>query len=367
MQQFLNSSLQKYNIDAIYVTDPINIRYLTGFCGSFGAVLVVKGEIALITDDRYLEEAKKTCTGIRIVNVTSPERDKLFESLRIVAYEGNNMTVTRLSKLKTKFTNIKWVEGISFIEQLRREKNAFEITIIQKAVQIGELTLLEVLPQIREGQTEIEIAWKLEHVARNIGAEGVSFPPIVAFEQNSAVPHHDSGKTALQKGDTILIDFGVKFKGYCSDMTRTYFYKEVSPEKEKVYNLVLSAQKLGKKNMIMDKHCSKSYRRVMDFFAEHGLESYFIHSLGHGVGMAVHELPSISAQSKDTFLENDIVTCEPGLYFPGRFGVRIEDIGVIRKVKNGSDLTSIKNTSPSDMVMFQSLSHMPRILEILGK
>ncbi|MBT4937412.1 M24 family metallopeptidase, partial [Candidatus Peregrinibacteria bacterium] len=156
-------------------------------------------------------------------------------------------------------------------------------------------------------------------------------PAIVAFGKNSAIPHHKPGMSALKKGDTVLIDFGVLYHGYCSDMTRTFFFQELDSRQEEIYKTVLAAQQLGMQNIKVSKSCIGAYESVLKFFAMKNLQEYFTHSLGHGVGVEIHEAPSLAKTSKERFRESEIVTCEPGLYFPGEFGVRIEDLGVVKK------------------------------------
>jgi len=329
MQKLLAAELEHYQVPALYLTDPKNIFYVTGFQGSFGIAIVLPLKTILVTDSRYIEEAKTCCKNIEVLSSDSEIWQQIIHGLKRIAFESTHMTVNRLERLKQKFNDTEWIASSPIIEKLRQRKNAFEVTAIRQACRIGDQTLEAVVPHIQAGDSELEVAWKLEQTARELGAECLSFPAIVAFEENSAIPHHQSGNRKLQAGDTVLIDFGVKYHNYCSDMTRTYFYKYVDTEKEIMYQKVLDAQALGKKEMHIGKATADSYNTVNEFFKEDDLDEFFTHSLGHGVGLNVHENPSSSPRSGEFFNKWDTITCEPGLYFPGKFGIRIEDLCLI--------------------------------------
>jgi len=340
--------LDRYKVDAFYLTNADNIRYLTGFKGSFGVAIIIRNEIILVTDSRYLEEAKKVCKGVSVIDVIDKTWEKILHSAKVIVFESRNMTVERFEKLKKKYNKSKWISSFPIIENMRRQKNQYEITVIKKACKITQDTLKKAIRKVKKGMSEVDLAWEIEQIAKDEGADRMSFETIVAFEENSTYPHHmSSASKKLRKGDTILIDFGVKYHGYCSDLTRTFFYKEVTPEKEKIFKHVLRAQEIGIKNIKTHNSCKKAYLSVKEYLKKEGLDEFFTHSLGHGVGLNVHEFPNISDKSPDYFLDNEIITCEPGLYIPGKFGVRIEDMGVITNSK------------------FQYISHFPRDLQVL--
>jgi Xaa-Pro aminopeptidase len=331
MQQHLDLQLQRYQLKGMYITNPVNIRYLTGFSGSYGVLLLIPGKKILMTDERYLEEAKKSCKETHVVNVISKEWQEILKNMPSIAYNASHMTVDRLKKLKEKFSLPRWIATPPIVENMRREKNSLELTCIKHAARIGCESVNFIYSELKEGKTEKEIAWLLERFARENGADSLSFPPIVAFGENSAIPHHESGDRALKVGDAILIDFGVYYHGYSSDMTRTCFFKSITPRQEEIYNIVLEAQKIGIQKMKIGNTCFSAYEAVTAFFIHKKLQKYFTHALGHGVGLDIHEAPTISKRSQEHFMEWQVVTCEPGLYLPGEFGVRIEDLGVIHK------------------------------------
>lgn len=331
MQRYLDAQLEKFNIDGMYITSPVNIRYLTGFDGSFGVVIIIKGEMILVTDKRYFEEAIETCKDTRVIEVQDHEWEHIVSNLKNMVFEADHMTVHRFEKLQQKFHHVNWIPATPIIEDARRRKNAFELTAITQACSIGDTCLEEVVKTIKAGDTEIEIALRLERIAMDKANEKISFPVIVAFEGNAAIPHHKPTQRPLQKGDTILIDYGVSYHGYCSDMSRTFFFQAASSEKRAMYDIVLKAQEIGRNAMQINRRCTDAYTNVHNFFLSQGLDKYFTHSLGHGVGIEIHESPNISKTSQEQFIEWETVTCEPGLYLPGKFGIRIEDLGIVKK------------------------------------
>lgn len=331
MQAYFNTQLERYSLGAMYVTNPVNVRYLTGFSGSFGVVVILHGRTILITDARYTEEAKRTCQGTEVMDMTQKDWEEILLQVKNIGYESDHMTVQRFERLQHKFHHARWVSSSVLLNNARRRKNAFEITAISTASQIANKCLEPILKSLKEGVSEQEIAKKLEISAIHEGADTVSFAPIVAFEENAAVPHHHPSTKKLKKGDTILIDFGVKYHGYCSDMTRTYFFKQSTTEKENYFALVLEAQKKSIEQIKIGAHCKELYESTCNFFNRYEVRDFFTHSLGHGVGLEIHEAPFFKKESHETIEEWDVITCEPGLYFPGKFGIRIEDVGVVKK------------------------------------
>lgn len=348
MIQIFNTELQRYNLDALYVTNPVNVRYLSGFTGSFGVVFILKNRMVLVTDARYYEEARRSCQGTDVLSITDPEWQKVINSCQRIGFESDHMTVERFNSVSQKFQHAKWIPSSVVMQNARRKKNMFEVTAIKKACEIGDNCFKEIQPFITEGVTEVFIARKLAKLARKQDVEDLSFTPIVAFEENAAIPHHKPGMKKLKKGDAILIDFGVISHGYCSDMTRTFFFQEVSDEKRHAYNLVLNAQELGRSLLRSGAECKVAFNRVLDFFEKHQVSQYFTHSLGHGVGLDIHEAPTLKGRSEEILQDWDAVTCEPGLYFPGKFGIRIEDLGIVKHdtyeilTKTPKELTIIK-------------------------
>ena len=205
-----------------------------------------------------------------------------------------------------------------------------QIQKILASCQLADKILFEVIGNLRRGKSEIEVAAKIRKLSRTI-ANGLAFPSIVAFGRNSATPHHSPTERRLKVGDIVKIDLGVKYEGWCSDITRTFFTREPSEFQEKIYNTVLAAQKLGIQKTTIGISGKNLDTVVRDFLTKESFGKNFIHSLGHGVGKKVHQSPKISPKSKAILKIGDVITIEPGLYFKNRFGIRIEDTVLVEK------------------------------------
>lgn len=323
------------------ITNLINIEYLTGFKSSNTVLLRTTTRDYLFTDCRYLEKAKKIAVlgrgRIRKFTVVNMGKDfqgtleNLLKKHRIktLEFEASNMTVKQLETFKKWTSGITWKPGALNILEKRARKDANEIQAIKKSQEINEQLFYSTLKRLKLGVTELEIAKFIKQTCYKYGAEDIAFEPIIAFGQNSSIPHHQNTNKRLKKGDIILIDMGVKYKGYCSDMTRTVFTASPTPKQAEIYKLVLKAQKEGIKSIkpgISGKTPDKIIRKIMC-----GFQEKFIHSTGHGIGMEIHESPNISAKSKDKLKPGMVVTCEPGIYFTNEFGIRIEDMILITK------------------------------------
>ncbi len=298
--------------------------YLTGLSSTFGAVLVGERGNFLITDGRYIERAKEV-KGFKVILWKGWEEFvKLVKELK-----GENLIVdpTRL-KAKTykdlarKFT-LKDSEG--FLNEFRAVKSQREISLITRAVQIAELSLKSVLHLLKPGITELEFRRALIEAFFKLGGEGEAFPTIVASGVNSAVPHWETGSREIKDGDLVIVDFGTVYKGFVSDITRTFLVGSVSSEAKEIYEAVLQAQELGVKELAAGKGAGEVDLKVREFLERKGYGEYFTHSLGHGIGVEVHEAPTLSKRSKEILRAGNVVTVEPGVYVPGLGGVRIED------------------------------------------
>jgi len=323
--------LEKKKIDALLISKKENIAYLTNFRGSFGYVLLEKRSIKLFTDSRYLAETKK----IVLKNVKVYDYTKLKTALKtkIIGYEGQNITVSQFKKWKKQFpqTNFKLIEN--FIEEDRISKKESELEKIQKAAQINDKILTKIKQEIKIGISENELQWKIRKMAHSYGADKMSFKTIVNFGKNSAHPHHHADKTKLKYGDLILIDMGVSFQNYCSDITRVFFTKIPTKKQKEVFQIVKKAQTKAIKKVSQTPNCAKIDATARKYIAEKKYGNYFGHSLGHGVGIEIHESPNLSPLSKEKLRENSIFTIEPGIYLPGKFGIRIEDLFVYKEKK----------------------------------
>lgn len=313
-----------------------NVKYLARFSGSNGFLILGKKNY-FFTDFRYKGIAKKLDKSqtrikfefIEIDKNLTENLEKILGNSKNISFESNNMTVDELSLWKKRLKSFKFTKLENTIEEFRKVKDEEEIEKLKKSQKINEDVLEEVKKLLKPGITELEVAWKIKTIGHDLGAQDISFEPIVGFQENSAVPHHQNTDRKLKNNELVLIDMGMKYKEYCSDMTRTFFFGKGSAEQHKIYNLVLESQLAGIKAIkagVKAKKVDEISRKVMGEFAEH-----FGHSLGHGIGLDVHEAPSLSSHSKDTLEENIIVTVEPGIYLSGKFGVRIEDMGRVTK------------------------------------
>ncbi len=340
----LKKSLTKIKVTGFLVTNRTNIHYLTSFNGSSGALLVTQTKTILFTDPRYIERAQNTVPKFIQVKNIKEELQKTLKSLRIknLGFEGNSVTVHKLKKLKKLSPKIKFKDFSGEIEKLRAIKDPYEIQLLKKSQQINFKTLELIKKLIQKHQKtgkklrEIDVVWEIKKIGFDLGAEDVSFDPIVAFGKNTSTPHHQSGNTNLKKTDIILIDMGMKYKGYCSDMTRTILPEKPTKLQEEVYKIVEQAQRNA-----LDKAKSGMTEQKIDSLArevinEAGYEENFVHGTGHGVGLEIHESPSLkdSPENKTRIQPNMVITIEPGIYLPGKFGVRIEDIILIGLHKN---------------------------------
>jgi Xaa-Pro aminopeptidase len=310
-------------------------------------MLITKSHKILFTDSRYIERAKYTVPkNVEVVDITrlwrSPadlkkEWQKILRKLRIksIGFEGNNLTVNQLKKYKSISPKIKFEDMSGKIESLRAIKTPAEIKLITKSQRINE-QVFELIKKFIHKQKaralrEIDIAWEIKRLAHELGADDVSFDPIVAFGKNSAIPHHKPTTTRLKKGDLILIDMGMKYKGYCSDMTRIIFTQPPTKLQKEVYNTVLKAQE----NVLKNAHNGFVEQKIdslaRDTIKKAGYAETFGHGTGHGVGLQIHESPSLSDKGKNKIKPGMIITIEPGIYLPDKFGIRIEDMALVTK------------------------------------
>jgi Xaa-Pro aminopeptidase len=340
----MQNLLKDQNIEAILVTKPENIRYHTGFIGSFGQVILTGKKKYLFTDARYTLQAKKLCdnkTSIVIIKDYQEDLNKILAKHKInnIGFEDSHLTVSQFKAIKKYFKGPKLKPIGLALDHYRIIKTEQEIKLIRKSQKINEDTLAKVIRNLKVGQTEAEIAWKLVSTGRSMGAEDVSFDPIVAFGKNSASPHYTPANRKYKKGDVALIDMGFKYQGYCSDMTRTFLPKAATTQMLNVYNTVLEAQRNCINNLQPGMKGSKGDKLSRELINKNGFKENFPHANGHGVGLEIHEAPSLSfkAKHKDksmTIQENMVITVEPGIYLENKFGIRIEDMIVVKSGRN---------------------------------
>jgi len=329
----LREKIAEEGLDALIVTGRKNREYLSGFTGSAGFLLVTAGGGVLATDFRYEEQAKAQSPHLEVYRYETP-RDGLSRLVRekkmgIVGFEAVHTSCWELAEWEEDSPDIAWRPTKGLVESLRICKDEGEIQRIRQAARLTDKGFEHILNYLRPGVQEREVALELEFFLRREGAEGVSFAPIVASGPNSALPHARPGERVLEPGDFVVLDFGVIIDGYCSDLTRTVVIGRASDRHREIYELVRKAQQHALGEVGPGKDALAIDKGVREVFAAQGVAEHFGHGLGHGVGLEIHEAPTLSSRSTDELRAGMVVTIEPGLYFPGWGGVRIEDLVLV--------------------------------------
>lgn len=345
-------------IGALLITDPANINYLTGFCGVStrereAFVLITHQKIYLLTYPVSLQENMPRKTSYQLLLIT-PGRKLDHHLLTILrqekisslGFEKDNLTVGEYDLWSEK-VNVNWVPTRGIIENLRIIKTEEEIKKIEKAALLTDKAYNFIRSKIRYGVTEKYLAFELEYFIRKKGAE-IAFPPIVAFNIHSALPHHQPSYTKLKHNSLILIDLGAKVEGYSADMTRVLFFGTPGSRQAKIYETVLLAQKLTLQHLKVGLPTSQSDQTAREVIKKAEFPEY-PHGLGHGVGLDIHEAPRLRLDSQEILRENMVVTVEPGIYLEGFCGVRIEDLVVLKK--SGLDILSKSPKSLKDSII----------------
>lgn len=336
MKEKLNSIFE--TADAVLLTSAHNLRYFTGFTGGEGFALVCKdGAAVLVTDSRYTEMAQREAGAFQVVEFGAAFRltDVLSEQLKRhlvqkLAFEDTQMSYAQYRSFRDVFSGVEWIPLSSRLEELRMVKEEWELELLRKAEAIGIQAFEHILPFIKPGVAELDIALELDYFMRKQGAQGNSFETIAVAGANSSLPHGAPGMYKLRDGDFLTMDFGCVWQGYCSDMTRTVVLGKAGERHRKIYDTVRSAQQKGLESIragVIGKEADFAARSVIE---KAGFGKCFGHSLGHGVGVQIHELPNLSPRSQVELTENMVVTCEPGIYIPGFGGVRIEDMVCVK-------------------------------------
>ncbi|HVF52675.1 MAG TPA: Xaa-Pro peptidase family protein [Actinomycetota bacterium] len=324
----LQASLAENELQALLVTDLTNVLYLSGFAGSNGQLFVTSDRVVLLTDPRYAARAGTLVSDAEISIYETRLRDGLTPLLaeqKRVGIEATSMTVADKADLAGAFPDVELVDTRALTEELRRTKDEDEIAHIREAVRVADETFSWVLDRIEPGRAERDIALDLEVHMRSLGADAPSFEPIVGSGPLSAHIHHSPSDRALELGDLVLLDFGARWNGYCSDLTRTVVLGSATDEQRAQYDLVARAHAAGVAAVMPGaggRDVDAQARAVID---EAGRGAEFGHGLGHGVGLDIHEAPRLHKTSEDTLKVNEVVTVEPGVYIVDSGGVRIED------------------------------------------
>ncbi|MFC1840861.1 M24 family metallopeptidase [Thermodesulfobacteriota bacterium] len=331
----------------LWIIQPENRRYLSGFKGadiqldeSSGSLFITKRRALLITDSRYTEEAEKEALDFKIIDQKGLLQDELLRQIKktkgnTLGFEGGHLTWDlhkeisgRLKKLSSP-VRMKPLKGM--IEKMRLTKDPSEIKLMEKASNMMSGVLNKIFDALEPGQTEKEVARKIEQLSLEAGAEGMAFDSIVASGPNAALPHAVPTKRKFRKRDHITFDVGLKTGGYCCDMTRTVFLGTPDRKIKEIYKIVREAQLAAMEYIRPGVISTKPDSIARDIIKKAGYGDYFGHGLGHGVGLATHEAPSLSPRNPVTLKEGMVVTIEPGIYLPGKGGVRLEEMAVIEK------------------------------------
>ncbi len=332
----LRQSFETHQIDALLVTDEINVGYLSGFTGDSSYLLVGTGEATLLSDRRYETQIAQECPDLAAA-VRPPSQsmpDLLAEVLagscyRRVGVESSSVTLAQWDawqdRLADASPSIQWVPTAGVVEALRQIKDEFEIGRIRQSIDIAERAYVSVTSRLTSRMTEREVAHDLESVMRTLGASGVSFEPIVGAQPSGALPHYRPDAVPLGDAPTLLIDWGAFYQGYASDLTRTLHRDAASDAFRRAYDVVLAAQlaaieRIG--NGVAASDVDAAARNVIEAA---GMGDAFKHGLGHGIGLQIHESPRMASVSPQVLSSGMVVTVEPGVYFEGEFGIRIED------------------------------------------
>ncbi len=341
--RLLQDALSDHEIDALLITSSYNIAYLSGI-NAFSVeereakILITKTSIYLFTDARYTEMVKEKAPFIELSEISSNNPfSKAFqkvvdkEHLKEIGFEEESITYKEAADLEEKFGNLEFIPTVDVVENIRTVKDGEEAEHVKKACALTDKAYSFILNSLVPGVTETEVKAQLENFMRLEGGD-LAFSSIVAFGKNSAIPHHLSDETKLQDQDVVLLDFGAKIGGYCSDMTRTVFVGKPTEDMHKIYHATLEAQEVAIDYIRTHMDEGFELKKAHELANSHLNKLEFPdipHSLGHGVGLQVHEMPVVSPYSDEKLVPGMVITIEPGIYMPGLGGVRIEDTAII--------------------------------------
>ncbi len=326
--------IKKNHSDALLLFNESNMHYACGFSPSEGIVIVTKGGKGYhIVDSRYTETAQEHSkkTGLTVVEISSSFSDEVKSivnkhKIKSILFENETISFAQYERYAKLLENVSFIPLGNQLMLLRNVKDIDEINLIKDANNIAEKSFLELLPEVKAGKTEKELAALFDYLMAKNGSEGVSFDTILLTGSHTSMPHGVPGERKIKDGDFVLFDFGATCQGYHSDMTRTVAVGHATDEMIECYNLVLKAQLAGIKALADGVKCADVYKASYDILQEKDMAKYFRHSLGHGVGLDIHEGYNASPKSTDTFETGNVTSIEPGIYIPGKFGIRIEDL-----------------------------------------
>lgn len=332
----IRRKLASLALESLLITRPENITYLTGEIELShdrhdAALLLMKESLMLLISPLREKPARAIARSVTIKKsgdfVSDVKTLCIERKIATVGFEEENLRVSEYKMLKKRLAPIALKPTQQVVENSRMIKDEEEIERIKKACRIAVSVYKKIRPFLSPGRTEKEVAWEIEKLVRSKGAEGVpyGFSPIAAFGSNTSTPHHISGNRKLKKRDTVLLDFGCTYRGYASDFTRTVFIGKPTDREKEVLAVVKKAQKLALESLAETDDPKKIDKAARDHIAKSGYGKFFVHSTGHGLGLSIHEAPSISTQEKTKIQPGMVFTLEPGVYLPGEFGIRLED------------------------------------------
>jgi len=346
------SLLKDKECEAAVIFNRTNITYLSGYTGSETALFITDDKALFLADSRNTLQAKIEAKDYEVIdigrNTLAYAAAELINKYgcKKIGIEANTVSLAAYRKLK-EIADVSYEDIDSLLLNMRAVKDEDEIKNIQKACDIACSALDYVAKMIKPGIKEVDIALEIEYYFKKNGSEGVSFDTIVGFEENAAMAHARPSGRVLKNHEFVLIDFGCKVNGYCSDMTRTFAVGNVSNEHKKVYDIVLNAQKAALDAIVPFMKACDLHNTAKDIIADAGYGANFGHGLGHGLGMDVHEAPAVKPNSDDILVPGNVFSIEPGIYLEGKFGVRIEDLVYLEKnsytnlIKYNKELTII--------------------------
>ncbi|MDU5336113.1 aminopeptidase P family protein [Enterococcus sp.] len=342
----LRKRLAEKNLAGLLVTDKINRRYLCGFTGSNGLLLVTENNLRLFVDGRYTQQAQQQTTEVEICEI--PVGGNLIEALRpfvkglSLGFEAGTISYQAFTGFQALMIEVngELVATKNLVEGLRIIKTAKEIAAIKQAAAIADQTLEMILPMIRVGMTELELANEIDYRSKKLGSEGPAFETIVASGERTALPHAHASQKKITANELIMIDFGAIYQGYYSDITRTFGFGEVGAEIKETYQKVLAAQKQAIQAVALGKTLGNIDQTARQALAQENLAQYFSHNLGHGIGLSCHEYPALAPTESLPIEKNMTFTIEPGVYLSdSEFGIRIEDDIVVNEAGHAELLT----------------------------
>lgn len=330
----LRKALAENGVDALLVTQPENRRYISGFDGSAGYLLITEKKALLATDFRYVEQASRQAPDFEVIRIKG-KVSEWFPALvaganvRKLGFEAEDISYDGYKQFNGTLAEVEMVPVKGVVEKLRTVKEPEEIGYIEKAVAIADAACDKVSGEIKAGMTEKQVAWEMEKSLRENGSEAIPFEIIIASGPNAALPHAKPTDRTINRGEPVVIDMGARYRGYASDMTRTICIGEPDSKFITIYKIVLDAQEAAEsiiKRGMTGHQADSIAREIID---KAGYGEFFGHSLGHGVGLAEHELPHLSPNAEETLEDGMVYTVEPGIYLTGWGGVRIEDTAVM--------------------------------------